>query len=75
MTRNPDIQAITVRLPRNLIEALDVMAKASRLSRNDLLVKMIEHGIDREVESRQAFNDRLDWIVEQDRETLDLLSR
>jgi predicted transcriptional regulator len=67
-------KATTVRLPDELAETADVVARAQGISINTLIIGALQIELDR-VRQDQDFMDRLRSQVERDQEILDRLAR
>ncbi len=77
LSKTPDKETVnfTVRLPQLEADALTLLSKKSHKSRNDLIVDAVRVLLDDEIERREDFESRLERLMEQDRETLDLLAK
>ena len=66
-------KATTVRLPDELAETADVVARAQGVSVNSLIIGALQIEVDR-VRQDEEFMDRLRTLVERDQEILDRLA-
>ena len=64
----------TVRLPEDLAEQAEAVARVRGTSVNALIVESLEHEIER-VRANRDFTDRAERLLERDKELLDRLAR
>lgn len=64
----------TVRLPDDLADQADAVARAQGVSVNQLIIEALHHEIDR-VRTDDDFRSRVRRLVERDREILDRLAQ
>lgn len=76
MSRYHDIMAkqTTVRLPDDLADEAETVARVSGTSVNQLIVSALEAEIER-VRSDRGFMDRAEHLLERDREIIDRLAQ
>ncbi len=65
---------MTLRLPKNQADELEAVARAEGMTVSDAVRKAITEHIDRKRKDK-AFRERLEAVMQRDREILDRLSR
>ena len=73
-TDEREVRAISARIPSDLLDAVDGLAKLAHRSRNDVLVEALEETVAREAARRREFSEMLAETTARNERVLRLLA-